>query len=105
MQKPSAGWICLNVDAALPNLTKAGSVGGVFRDSEGNWLYGFHKSIGITDVLQAEPWGLLVGLDLAHSLDIELFQISRHCRQDGSPGFVSSFSPSVCPSTPSRPPG
>ncbi|KAE8683251.1 hypothetical protein F3Y22_tig00111213pilonHSYRG00590 [Hibiscus syriacus] len=52
-----------------------GSVGGAFRDSEGNWLYGFHESIGITDVLQAELWGLLVGLDIACSLGFELLHV------------------------------
>ncbi|KAK8569113.1 hypothetical protein V6N12_007645 [Hibiscus sabdariffa] len=46
-----------------------GSIGGVFRDFNGEFLFGFAKKIGIIDAFQAELWAILIGLDLALRLD------------------------------------
>ncbi|KAK8695036.1 hypothetical protein V6N13_072578 [Hibiscus sabdariffa] len=56
-QNPPTGWVCLNVDVVVPDSSRLGSIGGVFRDAKCNWLNGFQKSICITNVLQAKLWG------------------------------------------------
>ncbi|KAK8692268.1 hypothetical protein V6N13_075739 [Hibiscus sabdariffa] len=42
-----------------------GSIGGVFRDFNGAYLFGFVKKIGVVDALQAKLWAISIGLDLA----------------------------------------
>lgn len=44
--------------------------GGVIRDSSGIWCFGFMRKIGNGEVLQAEAWGLLTGLQLAAELGL-----------------------------------
>jgi ribonuclease HI len=45
-----------------------GGGGGLLRDSEGNWLGGFVRSMGSCSSLLAELWALKDGLLLANSL-------------------------------------
>lgn len=57
--------IILNVDgSSLGNPGPAG-FGGLFRNADGGWIYGFNGHIGYSDVLKAELLGLLNGLKLA----------------------------------------
>ncbi|PRQ52155.1 putative ribonuclease H-like domain-containing protein [Rosa chinensis] len=56
----------LNVDGARSINGKIG-VGGVLRDSTGAWVSGFYANLGCGSVLQAEAWGLLLGLQMAIS--------------------------------------
>ncbi|KAE8690478.1 hypothetical protein F3Y22_tig00110895pilonHSYRG00551 [Hibiscus syriacus] len=62
---PNPGWISLNVDGAVSIHTGFGTVGGVFRDHEGAWVFGFNKTIGITEPLQAELWAIFIGIQIA----------------------------------------
>ena len=39
--------------------------GGLFRCSDGRWLKGYIKKVGVCDVLHAELWGMYLGLDMA----------------------------------------
>ncbi|MCI31187.1 ribonuclease H, partial [Trifolium medium] len=41
-QQPEEGWICLNTDGASRGDTIAGC-GGLFRNSNGQWLVVFHE--------------------------------------------------------------
>ena len=41
--------------------------GGVLRDSNGNWISGFAASLGNGSVLDAEAWGLLLGLKMTYT--------------------------------------
>uniref|UniRef100_A0A7N2LDM8 RNase H type-1 domain-containing protein n=1 Tax=Quercus lobata TaxID=97700 RepID=A0A7N2LDM8_QUELO len=51
--KPPPAWCKLNTDgASLGNPGK--SRGGIIRDSVGNWIKGFSRSIGITTSITAE---------------------------------------------------
>ena len=47
--------------------------GGVVRDEHGNWVAGFTRHIGITDIFAAELWGLRDGLLLCRSLNISSY--------------------------------
>ena len=61
-EKPEVGWFRLNSDgSSLGNLGLAGS-GGLIRNSEGDWVCGYARKIGITTSFAEELWGLRDGL-------------------------------------------
>ncbi|KAL4347365.1 hypothetical protein GQ457_17G005960 [Hibiscus cannabinus] len=62
---PSQHMVCLNTDGAVMRNSGVGSIGGIFRDFNGAYLFGFVKKIGVVDALQAELWAISIGLDLA----------------------------------------
>ena len=73
--KPSSGWHKLNTDgASLGNPGKAGG-GGLIRNSQGNWIKGFFRSIGFTTSVMAELWALRDGLYLAIQLGINFLEV------------------------------
>ncbi|PRQ34972.1 putative ribonuclease H-like domain-containing protein [Rosa chinensis] len=65
--KPSVNFYKLNVDGARSQNGQIGA-GGVLRDYYGSWISGFSANLGCGSVLNAEIWGLLLGLRLAHNL-------------------------------------
>lgn len=46
--------------------------GGCLRDEYGNWIVGFFKYVSIGNVLQAELWAILLGLNLAIQLNLNM---------------------------------
>ncbi|MFQ6668944.1 hypothetical protein Gotur_034388 [Gossypium turneri] len=40
------------------------AVGGIVRDRNGKWLFGFNKYLGSCSVFDAKSWGILDGLTL-----------------------------------------
>ncbi|XP_039039774.1 uncharacterized protein LOC120177842 [Hibiscus syriacus] len=62
-------------DVTVDIITSFVSVGGVIRSSEGIWLTGFHKSIGIVTPIQVELWAIYIGLHVAWSHGFELLQV------------------------------
>lgn len=64
-QKPSEGWIKVNVDGSLSCDRLTASIGGLGRDSSGRWLFGFQQRICASDILQIEATALLMGMQLA----------------------------------------
>ncbi|KAL4386745.1 hypothetical protein GQ457_09G012620 [Hibiscus cannabinus] len=64
---PEQGWVKLNTDGAPHAISGMASCGGVFRDHMGEWILGFSKFIGVCSVVDAELWGVLVGLESAWS--------------------------------------
>ena len=59
--KPPSEWCKLNTDgASLGNPRKAGG-GGLTRDSVGNWIKGFSRSVGFaTSIRRKWPTGLKI---------------------------------------------
>lgn len=55
----------MNANASAIGEEKKTTVGEVARDSNGNWLCGFHGAIGNADVHCAEFGALVEGLQLA----------------------------------------
>ena len=47
--------------------------GGLVRDEHGNWVAGFTRHIGTTNIFAAELWGLRDGLLLCRSLNISSY--------------------------------
>lgn len=62
---PPAGWIKINTNASVHGTSRLATVGGVLRNSDGEWLVGFASNLGSCTVLAAELWGLCHGLELA----------------------------------------
>ncbi|KAK8630158.1 hypothetical protein V6N13_078964 [Hibiscus sabdariffa] len=65
---PEDGWLKLNADGARASLDGRASCGGVLRDHNGSWIRGFSKFIGRCSVVEAELWGIAVGMELAWSM-------------------------------------
>ncbi|KAK8689834.1 hypothetical protein V6N13_088544 [Hibiscus sabdariffa] len=61
-KRPSDEWIKVNVDATISTSDSTTSIGVVFHDNKGRWLYGVARSIGRCNVLLAELWGNREGL-------------------------------------------
>ena len=74
-EKPSPGWVRLNIDGlALGNLCRAGC-GGIIRNDRGEWLGGFSRCIGVTASFIAELCALRVGLNLCHNMHLQAIDI------------------------------
>ena len=70
-EKPSPGWVRLNIDgSALGNPGRAGC-GGIIRNDRGDWLGGFSRCIGVTTSFIAELWALRDGLNLCHNMHLQ----------------------------------
>ena len=73
--KPADGWFKLNTDRAfLGNPGKAGG-GGIFRNSHGQWVKGYSRSIGYTTSVIVEWWALRDGLTLAIQLGCQQLEV------------------------------
>ncbi|KAE8656781.1 hypothetical protein F3Y22_tig00116997pilonHSYRG00335 [Hibiscus syriacus] len=77
-QKPPVEWSFLNTEASVSR-SGLGSIGGVIRAHEGNWLAGFHKTVGISDALHSELWALYVCLQEDRSLGLLHLKIQSDC--------------------------
>ncbi|MBA0811098.1 hypothetical protein Gohar_003029 [Gossypium harknessii] len=62
---PDEGEIKLNMDGAVSPTRSYASIGGVFRDENGTWLYGFSMKLGDDTVFKVEARAILEGLNLA----------------------------------------
>ncbi|GAU43243.1 hypothetical protein TSUD_241340 [Trifolium subterraneum] len=58
---PPSGWVKLNTDGSCRKDGRSGC-GGVIRGSEGEWIGGFAKFVGRSNVYVAELWGVFEGL-------------------------------------------
>ncbi|KAK8473962.1 hypothetical protein V6N11_000308 [Hibiscus sabdariffa] len=78
---PHQGCLALKVDAAVSQSSGIAAVGGLIRDNYGSWKIGFQKALGITDVLQAELWAILLGLQLAWAQGHEIVEVQSDSQQ------------------------
>ncbi|KAJ1406818.1 Ribonuclease H domain [Sesbania bispinosa] len=62
---PPAGFSKLNVDGSFNPVSRAMGIGGVLRESDGNWLWGFSDHRAYGSVLEAELLAIQVGLQFA----------------------------------------
>ena len=61
-EKPEVGWFRLNSDGSLSGNPGPAGSGGLIRNGEGDWVYGYARKIGITTSFAEELWGLRDGL-------------------------------------------
>lgn len=78
-QPPDEGWLKINVDGACDPLSHDIAVGGLIRDHIGNWVLGFYKFLGSGDSFLAEVWGVLLGLQLAVSINASFVWLESDC--------------------------
>ncbi|XP_062021310.1 uncharacterized protein LOC133737845 [Rosa rugosa] len=62
---PPKDWLKLNVDGSLHKNTGIICAGGALRNDRGEWMNGFSAKLGIGQVIEAELWGLLKGMEMA----------------------------------------
>jgi len=55
-------WIKLNSDGACKDLGRIVRCGGLFCDTNGKWINGYAKKIGVCGALHVEIWGIVLGL-------------------------------------------
>ncbi|KAH1107530.1 hypothetical protein J1N35_011298 [Gossypium stocksii] len=58
------GWAKLNIDDVVSLSFCSTAIGGVIRDEEGNWLYGYLMILGRDEVFRIEARSMLEGLCL-----------------------------------------
>ncbi|KAE8683537.1 hypothetical protein F3Y22_tig00111201pilonHSYRG00131 [Hibiscus syriacus] len=94
---PPRGWMCLNTDGAVATLDGRGSIGGVIRNSNGEWITGFTKNMGTTSILHAELWSIYEGLLIVRNLGIHRLWIqsdsSRAFKLVGESGSIDNHIP------------
>ena len=69
--KPQPGWVKLNIDGSVIGDPKKAGGGGIFRNSEGDWVVRFVKKFGNVSSNTAELWALKEGLLIAKHLGID----------------------------------
>ncbi|PRQ39591.1 hypothetical protein RchiOBHm_Chr4g0426941 [Rosa chinensis] len=69
-EKPARNNFKLNVDGSRSYAGVIGA-GGLIRNSSGVWIKGFSHSMGVGEIVEAEAWGLFIGLKLAFGLHIK----------------------------------
>ncbi|PRQ16167.1 putative ribonuclease H-like domain-containing protein [Rosa chinensis] len=62
---PPKDWFKLNVDGSCHKNTGIICAGGALRNDKGEWMNGFAVKLGIGQVVEAELWGLLKGMEMA----------------------------------------
>ncbi|KAK9000224.1 hypothetical protein V6N11_080727 [Hibiscus sabdariffa] len=78
---PEQGWICLNVDGVVSLQSGVGAIGGLARNSLGEWLVGFSKTLGHSDALRAELWAIYDRLKLVWDCGFRRLLVQSDCRQ------------------------
>ncbi|KAK8625545.1 hypothetical protein V6N13_090413 [Hibiscus sabdariffa] len=74
---PPSQWVKLNCNGAHGVGDSSTSWG--VRDFAGEWLYGFFKFIGCCSIVEAELWGIWVGLDLAWNKGFRSIMAETDC--------------------------
>lgn len=64
-EAPTERWIKLNSDEAISLHQSNAAIGGVIRDYNGQWLWGYSMSFGKETVFKVEAQAMLEGLLLA----------------------------------------
>ncbi|KAF7820958.1 reverse transcriptase [Senna tora] len=64
---PPTNWFKINTDGACSGNPGPFAIGGVIRNSHGNWVHGFSSFVGDGTAIKAEIWAIIVGLKLAKS--------------------------------------
>ncbi|KAK8494403.1 hypothetical protein V6N12_002352 [Hibiscus sabdariffa] len=78
---PEPGCLCLNVDGAVSLRTGKATIGGLLRDTAGNFIFGFSKFIGSTHSLHSELWSLYMSLQLAWDHGVTFLQVQTDCKR------------------------
>lgn len=62
---PPDAWLKCNTDGSVRGPTNSAGCGGVCRDHHGNWVFGFSRNLGSSNVLWTELWAIFTMVTLA----------------------------------------
>ncbi|OMP07401.1 reverse transcriptase [Corchorus olitorius] len=74
-EKPKEQWLKLNVDGSWNQQKNIAAAGGVFRNSQGNWIGGFGANMGNCSIDIAEMWAIYYGVKFAVQLNLNFVEI------------------------------
>lgn len=77
---PPLNWVTLNTDGSVRGLNFSASSGGILRDSQDKWVFGYGRNIGSCSVLKAELWGIWDGLHLAWQHGFRNVILETNCK-------------------------
>lgn len=72
---PVEGWVKLNSDGAYRSSMEMASAGGMLRNDQGNWVWGYMVKIGKMKSFMAELWGLREDLRLCEDKGIDKLMV------------------------------
>ncbi|MBA0736674.1 hypothetical protein Gogos_010197 [Gossypium gossypioides] len=75
----SHGWVKINPDWSTSMIDNWSIVGGVIRDSLGNWKEGFKKHLGRCSILNTELWATFCGLEVPKLREYRKFIVESDC--------------------------
>ena len=73
--KSPIGWMKLNTNGAFLGNPRAAGAGGLIRNSSGEWVKGFARSVGFATSITAEFWALRDGLILASQMGLQNIEV------------------------------
>ncbi|XP_019236284.1 PREDICTED: uncharacterized protein LOC109216573 [Nicotiana attenuata] len=79
--KPPNGTIKLNIDGAFSSNNKVAGLGGTFKNSNGDWIVGFHKVSHAISPTHAELMALQEGLKVAKEMNFQNMEIETYCTE------------------------
>ncbi|KAK8985572.1 hypothetical protein V6N11_068825 [Hibiscus sabdariffa] len=80
-EPPPEGWIKVNSNGSRNTSMGMSTCGGVGRDSNSRYCFGFAKDIGVCSCLEAKLWGIYEGLAIAWSLSCPRIIIETDSRE------------------------
>ncbi|KAK9019505.1 hypothetical protein V6N11_054023 [Hibiscus sabdariffa] len=80
-RKPTLGWIKVNMDGARQSGTGETFCGGVGRDANMRWCFGFSKKINICFAFVAELWAIYEGLATVWTLSYTRVILETNCEE------------------------
>lgn len=70
-QGPGQDSVKMNCDGSVTNHGEVAGIGGVLRNSEGDFILGFSSNVGSGTITEVELQAILVGIKLVHSCGFE----------------------------------
>ena len=74
---PPMGWVNINTDGALQQTTGCAIAAGLIHDAQGKWHHGFVYNLEICSIIQAEAWGVIIGLQ--RTCELGMKQVIIEC--------------------------
>ncbi|PNY11098.1 ribonuclease H [Trifolium pratense] len=65
-QPPLLNWIKCNIDGASCENPGIASCGGIFRNHEADFVYGFAEPLGVASSIYAELYGAMRAIEIAY---------------------------------------
>ncbi|KAK4272272.1 hypothetical protein QN277_020854 [Acacia crassicarpa] len=67
---PPVNTVRIDVDESIRQHHQA-ACGGVLRNSQGEWLMGYHKTLGLRSIIEAEIYAILLGFQIGLQMNFQ----------------------------------